>query len=405
VYGTIHTISPYFTHIQRCTLFTVVSPSHKQSTTCRTMNCHFRSHLMQQFAASARTQSRPPLALFSFGNEGAAPRSPSRRSSVDRPFADTHRRPVSISSSSGAGPKRQLSSIPSSSSLRHRSLSSSVLQNDTLEEFPENDELDDSSHQKEVTHHVPPSPSAENFQQIISSRRTVSNFLSLPKPPPDHEHRKDQDGILSDYAHRQFLRDAIQRAVQCAMTAPNHKVTEPTTFHRIIAPSAASEKLLDIVYSVTLERLLSRKISGHDACRSEAMRKREKWSDIPAFLVATVRGMGDQCQSSSTSNNNPDGEIFEELPYVAPSTMRQLEDYAAACASIQNLLLSLHSEGLGSKWATGPVIRTRAFRDLIGCEEDDMVVGLIMVGWPKRLPRMPRRRRDLEGDILKDVQL
>ncbi len=116
--------------------------------------------------------------------------------------------------------------------------------------------------------------------------------------------------------------------------------------------------------------------------------------------------MGDQCPSSSISSSiHPDGDIFKELPHVAPRTVRQLEDYAAACASIQNLLLSLHSEGLGSKWATGPVIRTRAFRDLIGCEEDDMVVGLIMVGWPKRVPRMPRRRRDLEGDILKDVEL
>jgi len=104
-----------------------------------------------------------------------------------------------------------------------------------------------------------------------------------------------------------------------------------------------------------------------------------------------------------TSGNDCSGEdLYKELPYVPPATIRQLEDYASACASIQNLLLSLHSEGLGAKWATGPVINTNAFRELIQCGRNDMIVGLIMVGWPKQLPKM-KRRRGLEGDLLKDV--
>ena len=59
---------------------------------------------------------------------------------------------------------------------------------------------------------------------------------------------------------------------------------------------------------------------------------------------------------------------------------------------------------MGCKWATGPVIRTRSFRDLIDCRRDEMVVALIMVGWAKRLPTSSRRRlRELEGDVLRDV--
>jgi nitroreductase len=165
----------------------------------------------------------------------------------------------------------------------------------------------------------------------------------------------------------------------------------------MLSPSATTERLLDTAYETTLHRLLDNKLSGEEACRSEAMRKKEKWSKIPAFVVATVCGMEDQTFEAAS-----DGGIYTELPYVPPATIRQLEDYASACASIQNLLLSLHSEGLGSKWATGPVIRTRAFRDLVGCTEDDMVVGLIMVGWPKRLPRM-RRKREID-DVLRDVE-
>lgn len=233
------------------------------------------------------------------------------------------------------------------------------------------------------------SSSANQFQHFISSRRTVSNFIL---PQPTSEQSPDE----------QFLQEAISRGVQCAATAPNHKITEPTTFHRILTPSVASTRLSDIAYKVTFQRLSQHKLSGEEACRSEAMRKREKWSNIPAFVAVTVSGMEDQTLGDTSAC---EGDPYKELPYVPPATIRQLEDYASACASIQNLLLSLHSEGLGAKWATGPVISTNAFRELIQCGKNDMVAGLIMVGWPKQqLPRM-RRRRGLEGDLLKDVDI
>lgn len=234
--------------------------------------------------------------------------------------------------------------------------------------------------------------SAQKFQQLMSSRRTVSNFVSYPKSTSQQQQPSDRD--------RMFLQNAIKRGVECAVTAPNHKITEPTTFHRILSPSAESERLLDIVYETTYQRLREKQLSGEGACRSEAMRKRGKWAKIPAFVIATVSGMEDH----QTSSSNNAKEMYKEQPLVPPTTNEQLEDYASACASIQNLLLSLHAEDLGCKWATGPIIRTSAFRDLIGCEKNDMIVGLIMIGWTKRLPKM-RRRREIEDDVLRDVLL
>ena len=115
--------------------------------------------------------------------------------------------------------------------------------------------------------------------------------------------------------------------------------------------------------------------------------------------------------------------------------------FASASASIQNILLSLHSENIpvsevevevedidketdtgsdsadmtrssgntnvhtckiGSKWATGPMISCRAMRHLIGCQEDDAIVGLIMVGEPKMVPTKDwRRRRTFEGNVFR----
>ena len=162
--------------------------------------------------------------------------------------------------------------------------------------------------------------------------------------------------------------------------------------------------MLDIAYNVTLRRLRTNQLSGDGACKSQAARKREKWSTIPAFVVATAgrgarrgvdRGFVDVRRIRSVRG----APVYTPGDDAAPRRLRR-----GLCVGprSQNLLLSLHSEGLGTKWATGPVARTRALRDLVGCGEGDAVVGLVMVRWPKRMPRM-RRRREVEGDVLRDV--
>lgn len=323
----------------------------------------FRSHLMQQFAAKARTQPRPPIALFSVGSNSGDQGRCNDNHKIERnatPIIASHQ----LSSVSG-GP---CSLNDAACSMRF----SSTLPISSADEVPPQSALD--------------------LQNLIATRRTVSNFTSSPKSSIESE--------TTVFNSSEYLRAAIKRGVECALTAPNHKMTEPANFYFIISPSASSEKLLDVAYEVTLRRLLMQKLSGEEACRSEATRKREKWANIPAFLIATVSGMEDQTHPQL---GKQDELYYSELPYVPPNDIQQLEDYASTCASIQNLLLSLHAEGLGSKWATGPIIRTLAFRDLIGCKPNDMVVGLIFIGWPKRVPRMPRRRRELDGNALQEL--
>lgn len=325
----------------------------------------FRSHLMQQFYSVARTQSRPPLVLATtFKGRNNA------NNDVQGTTSSDHRRQASSTTLASSSHALEFHQCQDSLS---RSFATVV---------------DASSGAKTDG----PSVAAQSMQQLITSRRTVSNFL----PHPPSSSLSIETTIPSS---QRVLQDAIQRGVECAMSAPNHKITEPTTFHQILTPSAASERLLDISYEATYQRLLLNKLSGVDACRNEAIRKRDKWGNVPAFLVAAVGGMEDQYNPETEDVRSP----YEELPPIPPRSIQQLEDYASSCASIQNLLLSLHSEGLASKWSTAPIIRTAALRELVGCGKNDMIVGLIMIGWSKRVPRMPRRRRDRDGDVLKDV--
>lgn len=77
------------------------------------------------------------------------------------------------------------------------------------------------------------------------------------------------------------------------------------------------------------------------------------------------------------------------------------------------MLLSLHAEGIGSKWATGPGVQTPAFRESVQAEPTDRVAALIMVGGmestqfnsdrEQHITKVRRhRRRSLQGDLFVD---
>jgi nitroreductase len=228
------------------------------------------------------------------------------------------------------------------------------------------------------------------FQNLLMTRRTSGKFAVPSSLALQPSHWKD----------------ALERAVRCGRSAPNHKRTEPFAFKRMISPSLSTERLADIAYEVSLREQREKK-NGHvtdDLLRAAAARKRDKWSQIPAFLVTL-------CASSTVQDSSETNDPYTVLPYIAPQSERELEDYAATCAAVQNILLSLHSEHLATKWATGPVIRTPAFRQLVEACPTDRVVALIMVGMSDNNNnnssssklRQRRQRRVLHGDVLVDL--
>jgi len=205
-------------------------------------------------------------------------------------------------------------------------------------------------------------------------------------------------------------------------------------FKRLLAPSPATERLAEIAYHVTLNHKSEEK----------AQKKRDKWRQIPAFLVAIMRPsirkeqnerdgrrVDDRSSSACTTSKSDTENLYEPLPFVPLQTERETEDvslsrsgifhpipplcsfllcllstrmdsmasskpqYGAVCAAVQNVLLSLHAESLATKWATGKVIHTQAFRQLVGATDPrDRIVALIMIG----LPIMPGKEEDNDDD-------
>lgn len=151
---------------------------------------------------------------------------------------------------------------------------------------------------------------------------------------------------------------ALQRALDAALMAPNHKLTFPWRFTRVGLETRAT--LADLA----VELRAAESEGGLPAEKIE--RIRSKILDPGELVVVSIR----RCED--------------------PITAR--EDYASAACAIQNLSLSLQADGLGSKWSSGKVTRhPRSYRVLGIDEKDEEIIGFIWVGHPMKIPECPQR--------------
>lgn len=244
----------------------------------------FRSHLMQQFVAQSSRQMRPPLALTSVIG-------PLRGGNVSS--STGHTGCVSPSAAIGDSSSFQ----PQKQAVQQAGISSESNSNCITDEY-------DSAVPNILTEE------AQLVQNIIISRRTTSNYA--PKSSWESSPQK----IL-------MVREAIIRAIRCAIQAPNHRRTEPWTFKTLIYPSTKRQALLNLIHGD----------------------KRERWDNVPAFVVALVHGQPNQdekasaiqpksnseefqptASTSSCSTIPSDVSIHRELPLIPPSTLQQMED-------------------------------------------------------------------------------
>ena len=181
-----------------------------------------------------------------------------------------------------------------------------------------------------------------SLRSLMLSRRTVNAFQ--PQLPDGWE-------------------AAVEAAVGAAIMAPNHKKTEPWRFH-LLGP----ERIRNIC---ELNAQLVREAGKGDEA---ADKKLKRWLAMPGWLVVT-RVMVDDDDSSMLKPNG-----------VAR------EDYAAVSCAIQNLCLSLHADGLGTKWTSGPVNFDPRFAQAAGLPDGEQVCGTLWFGTPDKVPPPPQKR-------------
>lgn len=77
----------------------------------------------------------------------------------------------------------------------------------------------------------------------------------------------------------------------------------------------------------------------------------------------------------------------------------QLEEIAAASAAIQNVLLGATALGIATFWNTGGLTHHKALKEYLQLSEDDLVMGLIYMGYTDEPAKEGKRNTPLADKI------
>ncbi len=153
-------------------------------------------------------------------------------------------------------------------------------------------------------------------------------------------------------------RAVVERLIEAATWAPNHKHTEPWRFH-VLAGNARS---------ALADRVAAWLRDSEGASESQIESTCKKLVRAPVLIILTQAGTPDD-------------------------PMRDLEDYAACSAAAQNLLLAATAEGLVSKWSTGKLATMPPVFEHLGLEPHDRIVGYLYLAHPPEGTEAQRAER------------
>jgi nitroreductase len=157
-------------------------------------------------------------------------------------------------------------------------------------------------------------------------------------------------------------RGLIERVLESAVHAPNHRITEPWRFHVFTGKG-----------------------------RGELARARAE----TARLAAKAEGEHEEMVAGRVSRERKKAfrapVVIAVISVAGHDEVETLENYAACAAAVQNMQLTAHSLGLASIWRTGPVAYHEHMRRYFDLEEGDSIVAYLYLGYPDMGER-PRRR-------------
>jgi nitroreductase len=159
-------------------------------------------------------------------------------------------------------------------------------------------------------------------------------------------------------------RETLQRLIDLAVWAPNHRVTEPWRFY--LLGEQARARVGEIAQTIQQRKMLEAGGTPEVAERKGA-EAGAAWAGLPALLYVTY-----------VTDANPEID---------------LENYGAVCCAMQNFMLAAFSVGIGTSWSSGAVAAAPELHALVGADKTERMVGLFRVGYMDPGAQTPASRR------------
>ncbi len=188
-----------------------------------------------------------------------------------------------------------------------------------------------------------------DIKEVIRSRRSI---------------RKYREDIVSD--------EQIFRILDAGIWAPSAHNAQPWQFCVISSP-AMKQRLAKAMGAKYRQDLI---IDGEDADTIETLVSTsiERFTKAPVLLLVclTMKGM-----DSYPDKKRQDAESIMGIQSVA--------------AAIQNILLTIHTEGLSACWFCAPLFCQKEVQKTLGLSKDLLPQALITIGVPDEAPEVPKR--------------
>lgn len=201
---------------------------------------------------------------------------------------------------------------------------------------------------------------------------------ALIRPPAEDMFRVGPDQVLAgrrtvrDFTAGLVDPDAVRRAIGAAITAPAPHHSQPWRF-AVVETAEAKTRLLDEMLEAWIGDLRNDGFTGEQIARRT--RRGEPLRRAPLIIVP--------CLVTDAAHSYPD-----ERRNAAERTMF----HVAMGAGVENLLVALSVEGLGSCWISSTLFCQDVTRKALDLPDDWQPMGAIGVGHPASAPpeRPPR---------------
>jgi nitroreductase len=166
---------------------------------------------------------------------------------------------------------------------------------------------------------------------------------------------------VREFTDRPVARESLERMLEAARWAPNHRLTFPWRFFVLEKGGTARARVAELTRDWTYE---NNPQLPEPKRTQTALSSGQEVLNAPAFMFAYALP-------------GPDEEVTRE-------------NYAAVCIAVQNLQLAAFAEDLAVGWSTGKPTRHAALPKILGADPSWQMVGALFIGYPAASPRPQR---------------